>query len=317
MKRLISAFCVFLVILSFSACAPSTDNYVSGNIATPPATEYEGELARYENPLWGIILEYPIEYRRIGNFDVDGHISFEGNGNEVFIYTPDKDQKNLNLTAEEYTLEIIGLPESPDAETVTYGKTTGYRTFAEIGGRTVVQFIVKGVDGFYRFDFASPASLFSETDPVFTTVMGSIRIDDGIYNMLNKMLAEYRILLEYATSMQYVTDANYANHCLNTFETSGDESYKTTAANTFQTIKNELLQITAHIPADGESFTDLWNKVLVYANQTISDCDVALAAIESGNIEEAQRLCRVSFTYDLSDTAENFVTAISTEIGEY
>ena len=317
MKRFISAFCVFLVIFSFAACTAPADDYVSGVATPPPVKEYDGELARYENPLLGIIIEYPSEYRRIGNFDVDGHISFEGNGSEVFIYNPDKNKSNLSLTAKEYALEIIGLSESPEAEVVTYGKTTGYRTFAEIGGRTVAQFVVKGVDGFYRFDFAIPAARFSETDPVFTTVMSSIRIDDGIYNMLNKMLAEYRLLLEYATSMQYVTDANYANHCLNTFETSGDESYKNTAINTFLTMKNELLQISAHIPDEGESFPELWNKVLMYTQQTISECDAALVAIETGNIEEAQRLCRVAFTYDLSDTAEKFVLAISTEIGEY
>ncbi len=316
MKKLISVFCILFTIFSFSACTPNEEDYLSGVSNEPPVEEDENEFARYENQLYGIILEYPETYERIGNFDADGYISFEGDGNAVFIYVPD-DESDLLMTTEEYAYDILNLPKSENAATVTYGKTTGFRTFSKAGGRITVEFVVRGLNAFYRFAYASPESLFSEDDPIFSGVMASIRIDDGKYTLLNKMLAEYTILLEYATSMQYATDANYANHCLNTFETSGEESYLKNATDTFTSMKEKLDEICTHVQGEGESFPDLWNKISATAKRMSDACSSAISAIETGNMADAQKISRTDFTYDLSDSAEMFISAIDTEIGEY
>ncbi len=316
MKKVVSVFCILFLLLNLCACASKNEEYISGAINEPAENVAELSFARYENPLLGIILEYPETFERVGNFNVDNHISFEEAGTEIYIYNPDS-EADLMMTAEEYAINSLDLPNDEEAGMVTYGKTLGYRTYSRIGGRMRVDFVAKGLTSFYHFAFVCPESLFSEDDPVFSAVMSSIRIEDGKYTLLNKMLAEYTLLLDYVTTMQYITDANYASHCLNLYETSNDEAHLNTAINSFKTIKTNLDKIHTFVPGEDESFRDLWEKISFSAEKMSGFCSLAISAIHAGNLDEVRRISRSEFPYDLSNNAQLFLDAIATEISEY
>ncbi len=314
MKKFICILSALILVLSLAACQPE-DDAISG-IANIPEEEPEIKTARYENQLHGIIIEYPETYERVGNLDNDGFLTFEGDGNAVAIYIPDK-EADLEMSESEYTTEVLGLPLSSDISLITYGKTTGYRTFTYEENLVTHEFIAKGVDGFYRFSFTCDKDMFSEDDPVFLDIMSSIRIDDGVFISLYKQSAQYTVLLQYATTQQYVTDADYANHCLNNYETSGDAYHIDTAKKTFSSIKDELIAITSYKREEDESFDELWVKIVADAERLQNTCDKAIEAIESGDIKTAQRLTRTEFSYELSDNAALLISAIQTEVGEY
>lgn len=315
MKKLICILSALILALSLSACLPD-DDAISG-VAYGPEEEYtDVKMARYENQTHGIILEYPETYKRVGNLDSDGFLTFEGDGNVIAIYLPDT-EADLEMSESDYTTDVLGLPLSSDVSLVTYGKTTGYRTFTYNENLLTLEFIAKGVDGFYRFSFTCDRNEFTEDDPVFSDVMSSIRIDDGVFISLYKMSAQYTVLLQYATTQQYVTDADYANHCLNNYETSGDTDQLNTAKETFSSIKTELLAITNHRRKEDESFEELWVKIVSEAERLEGICDNALDALERGDIKTAQKLTRTEFSYSLSDNAALLISAIQTEVGEY
>lgn len=314
MKRFFYILSALILAFSLTACQPE-DDAISG-IATFPEEEEEIKTARYENQTHGIIIEYPETYERVGNLDSDGFLTFEGDGNSVAIYIPDT-EADLDMSESEYTTDVLGLPLSSDVSLVTYGKTTGYRTFTYDGNLMTLEFIAKGVDGFYRFSFTCDKDAFYEDDPVFVDIMSSIRIDDGVFISLYKQSAKYSVLLEYAISQQYVTDADYANHCLNNYETSEDTDHLTTAKETFLSIKNELAAISSHKREEEESFEDLWVKIVNEAERLQGTCDKAVAALDNGDIKTAQKLTRTEFSYELSDNAALLISAIQTEVGEY
>ncbi len=315
MKKIVCILCALILTLSFSACQ-NRDNFISG-VANVPAPEPEIKTARYENQTHGIILEYPETYERNGNLDADGFISFDGDGNSVAIYIPDTETDVKEMSEETYATEKLNLPLAPDSGIVTYGKTTGYRTFVYNEDRVTVEFIAKGVDGFYHFSFTTNRDNFSEDDRIFTLVMASIRIDDGVFISLYKMAKEYTVLLQYATTQDYVTDADYASHCLNNYDLSGDKEHIDTALATFATIKEELAKITDYTREEDEGFDELWADIISEAARLQDVCDEAIKAINSGDYEAAKKLARSKFSYDLSEDASLLISAIQTEVGEY
>lgn len=313
MKKIICFAMVFAICLSFGACSMSTrEDYISG-VSFDPEDYDTGALARYENKLYGIIIEYPEKYERIGNFDLDGHITFEGNDVVVSVYVPDMENRDV-LTAQEYAESVLELSGSRPAK---YGKCSGCKVVSSDGERIKIDFIVKGVNAFYRFAYEAPAEGFTEENADFQSVMSSIRIDDGIYNILTRMSSHYTVFLEYARSMQYITDANYANHCLNSFEMSKDERYKNDALNTYANIRAELTKIIEYERDDDEEYDAMWEEITEKAQAVIDACLRAEEAVRSGNYEEAQRIARTDFSYDLSDSCSKFIDTIDAEISEY
>ncbi|MBQ7054640.1 MAG: hypothetical protein IJN97_05420 [Oscillospiraceae bacterium] len=313
MKKIICFAMAFAICLSFGACSMSPrEDYISG-ISFDPADYDTGALARYENKLYGIILEYPEKYERVGNFDLDGYITFEGDDVAISVYVPDMENNDI-LTAQEYTESVLELTGSRPAK---YGKCSGSKVVSDDDERVRVDFIVKGVDAFYRFAYEAPAEGFTEENEDFQSVMSSIRIDDGIYNKLTRMSSRYTVLLEYAKSMQYITDANYANHCLNTFEMSKDERHKNDALATSANIRAELMKIIEHERDEDEGYDSMWEEITTEAQEVIDACLRAEEAVKSGNYEEAQRIARMEFSYDLSDKCSRFIETINAEISEY
>lgn len=304
---------VFAMCLSLGACSMSPrEDYISG-VSFDPADYDTGALARYENKNFGIILEYPEKYERVGNFDLDGYITFEGEDVEISVYVPDMENNDI-LTAQEYAGSVLELSGSRPAK---YGKCSGCKVVSDKDGRVRIDFIVKGVDAFYRFAYEAPAEGFTEENADFQSVMSSIRIDDGVYNKLTRMSSRYTVLLEYAKSMQYITDANYANHCLNSFEMSKDERHKNDALNTYANIRAELTKIIEHERDDDEGYNSMWEEITAEAGAVIDACLRAEEAVRNGNYEEAQKIARMEFSYNLSDKCSKFIETINAEISEY
>lgn len=342
MKKLLLFLCIVSCILALSSCKndptydPSGTDYVFLN-------EKENEsFERYENELLGIIMEYPKDYTKVGNIDIDGFLTFEGDGNVISVFVPDSGSEHL-FSAEDYAVKVLGFSKNENSGNVKYGKSNGFKYYEKKGGVTTITFVIKGIDAFYKFSFSSTDKNFSESDPVFTHVMDSIRIDDGIYSRLNLIANRYGLVLEYATSMQYITDANYASHCLKTLESTEMESYRQQAVDSISKIKSELLKITdidtatreelSHI-IEHEEFADrtatdasnavakrnfaaLWESVITSAKKDMATCDEILAAIKEGNIKKAHELASLSFSYDLSNSATSFLKTINAEIQEY
>ncbi len=313
MKKIICFAMAFAICLSLGACSMSPrEDYISG-VSFDPADYDTGAVARYENRLYGIILEYPEKYERVGNFDLDGYITFEGNDVVVSVYVPDMENNDI-LTAQEYAESVLQLSGSHPAK---YGKCSGSKVVSNNGERIRIDFVIKGVDAFYRFAYEAPAEGFTEENEDFQSVMSSIRIDDGIFNKLTRMSSRYTVLLEYAKSMQYITDANYANHCLNSFEMSKDERHKNEALSTSVNIRAELTKIIEHKRSDDEGYDAMWEEITEEAQSVIDACLRAEEAVRNGNYEEAQRIARTDFSYDLSDSCSKFIDTINAEISEY
>jgi len=316
LKKFTAVLLTLSLVLSLSACfADSSEDYISGE-AIPIEDLSEIDVERYENQFHGIIIEYPVGYERIGNLDADGFITFDGEGNSIAVYIPDS-ETDLEMSEQDYATNILRLPVSADAQPIVYGKTSGYKTRIVKDDKTTLEFIVKGLYAFYRFSFTCDTEKFSEELAAFRIATESIRIDDGVFTSLYRMSAKYSVLLQYATSQQYSTDANYANHCLNNYEISNDEAHLQTAIDTFSSIKEELGFIINHEREEEESFEDLWVKIVAEAERMSASCDEALAAIESRNIDEAQHISRVAYTYELCEYSQLLISAINTEIGEY
>ncbi len=313
MKKIICFAMAFAICLSFGACSMSPrEDYISG-VSFDPAEYDTRALARYENKNFGIILEYPEKYERVGNFDLDGYITFEGDDVAISVYVPDMNNNDI-LTAQEYAENVLELMGSRPAK---YGKSNGCKIVSGDDGRVRIDFIVKGVDAFYRFAYEAPEEGFAEENEDFQSVMSSIRIDDGIYNKLTRMSSRYTVLLEYAKSMQYITDANYANHCLNSFEMSKDERHKNEALVASANIRAELEKIITHERGDDEGYNAMWKEIITEAQEVIDACLRAEEAVKSGKYEEAQRIARMELSYDLSDKCAKFIETINAEISEY
>ena len=313
MKKIICFAMAFAVCLSLGACSMSPrEDYISG-VSFDPADYDTGALARYENKNFGIILEYPEKYERVGNFDLDGYITFEGEDVAISVYVPDMENNDI-LTAQEYAENVLELSGSRPAK---YGKCSGCKVVSDSDDKVRIDFIIKGVDAFYRFAYEVPSEGFTEENTDFQSVMSSIRIDDGVYNKLTRMSSRYSVLLEYAKSMQYITDANYANHCLNSFEMSKDERHKNDALNTSANIRAELIKIIDHERDEDEGYDAMWEEITEEAQAVIDACLRAEEAVNSGNYEEAQKIARMEFSYTLSDKCSKFIETINAEISEY
>ncbi len=317
MKRLICAILALIVIASFAACTNHEDLAISGTSFDPIDYVNEGEFARYENAYYGVIIEYPEGYERVGNFDTDGYISFEGDGTVIEVYASDKEHNDI-LTPEQYTNDILDIWYiGEESYSTKYGKTSGFKAVRRNDGRIRIDFAVKGVDAFYHFAYETDEDGFSEDDPKFQYIMGSIRIDDGNYNRLSRMAARYSLLFEYVTQLNYVTDINYVNHCLNSFELSKDDMQKKEALRYVDSVRTEIEKITAYEREEGEGFDEEWQEVVTEAENVIDCCDRIEAAIFSENYSEAQSIARSEINYALSEKAERFVAMINAELGEY
>ena len=315
MKKLTCIFLALILTFALVACQPE-DDAISG-VATVAPPEPEIKTARYENQTHGIILEYPETYERVGNLDEDGFLTFEGDGNTIALYVPDTEADVDAMNADDYALKVLKLAMTPDSSFTTYGKTSGYRTFTYTADTTTLEFVAEGVDGFYRFSFTSARETFSESDRVFNLVMSSIRIDDGVFISLYKMSKEYTVLLQYVTTQQYVTDADYANHCLNNYDLSGDCDHIHTARETFVSIKTELAKISNFKRGEEDGFDDLWADILSEAIRLQGVCDEAITAIDAGDYDTAKKLARSQFSFDLSEDAALLISAIQAEVSEY
>ena len=317
MKKIICAVLALIIIMTFTACTNHEDLAISGTSFDPIDYVNEDEFVRYENAAHGVIIEYPDGYERVGNFDIDGYISFEGDGNIIEVYASDKENNDI-LTAEEYTNEILDIWYiGEESYSTQYGKTSGFKAVTRKDGRIRIDFAVKGVDAFYRFAYEADEATFNEDDPKFQYVMSSIRIDDGNYNRLARMAARYSLLFEYVTDLKYVTDINYVNHCLNSFELSKDELQKQEALRYVDSVRMEIKKITAYEREKDEGFDTEWQEVVVAAETVIGCCDRIEAAIFSENYAEAQSIARSEVNYELSEKAERFVATINAELGEY
>ncbi len=313
MKKILCIALALALVFVLGACTPAyEEQYISG-VSFDPADYDTGAMARYENKLYGIILEYPEKYERVGNFDLDGYITFEGDSVVVSVYVPDMENNDV-LTAQEYAEDVLELASSQPAK---YGKCSGCKTVTYDDGKIRIDFVVKGVDAFYRFAYEAPEDGFTEEDSIFQSVMSSIRIDDGVYNKLTRMSSRYTVLLEYAKSMQYITDANYANHCLNSFEMSKDVRHKNDALNTSANIRAELTKIIEHERGEDEGYDDMWDEIVAEAEEIIDACLKAEECVNNGNYEEAQKIVRAEFAYDLADNCSKFIETINAEISEY
>lgn len=305
------------VIFSFAACTNHEDLAISGTSFEPIEYENDGEFARYENALHGVIIEYPDGYERIGNLDADGFISFEGDGNIIEVYAADQDHNDI-LTPEEYTNDIIDIWYiGAESYAVKYGKTSGFKAVRRKDGRIRIDFAVKGVDAFYRFAYETDEEGFTEEDPIFQHVMASIRIDDGNLNRLSRMATRYSILFEYVVNLDYVTDINYVNHCLNSYELSKDKMHIEEALSYVGTVRTEITKITEYEREEEEGFDDEWQEIFSEAEKVLACCDRIEEKIKSGDYEEAQRMARTEVSYELAEKAEDFVAIINAEIGEY
>ena len=316
LKRIFAALCAASLVLSFSACRYTEEKEISG--VSFDQTEYDtASYARYENKLYGIIIEYPESYERVGNFDLDGYITFEGNENIISVYVPDAENEDI-LTPEEYVDEVLELDYDEELSyTTKYGKTGGFKAVTTEDGRIRTDFIIKGVDGFYRFAYETNEEGFTEEDMIFQTVMGSIRVDDGVYNKLSRMANRYTLLLEYITSMKYITDANYANHCLNNFDSTKDPRHKNDALATSATIREEIGKILAHEREEEEGYETQWQAIVTEAKKITEACERAEACIASGDIDGAQKIFRTEFAYTLSTNSTAFISVINAELSEY
>lgn len=317
MRRIICALLALIVITSLAACTNHEDLAISGTSFDPIDYVNEGEFARYENALHGVIIEYPEGYERIGNLDVDGYISFEGDGTVIEVHASDKEHNDI-LTPEEYTNDILDIWYiGKESFATKYGKTSGFKAVNRKNGRIRIDFAVKGVDAFYHFAYETEEEGFTEEDPIFQYVMGSIRIDDGNYNRLSRMAARYSLLFEYVTQLNYITDINYVNHCLNSFELSKDDAQKQEALKYVDSVRAEIEKITAYEREEDEGFDAEWQEVLTEAESVINCCDRIEAAIFSEKYSEAQSIARSEVSYALSEKAERFVATINAELGEY
>ncbi len=315
MKKIISFVLMLLMLSLLVACAPDAEDYISGTEFEIPEFQTD-TFAKFQNKNHGIIIEYPERLQRLGNFDLDGYICFEENDVSLRVYIPDTDTETI-MSVEEYATRILKFPVTAESENIKYGKSTGYKAVLRKDGDATVEFIVKGVDGFYRFSYTCLESNFEKKTEEWEEIFATIRIDDGVYNKLGRMAYLYKELLEYATSMQYVTDANYANHCLNNFEISSDPQNKTDALNTYKNIKEELNLILNYERDESEPYGEFWERVISETEKMIAVCDEAIAAIERGDTWEAQKLARISVTYELSDVSSKFLSIINAEIAEY
>lgn len=314
-KRISCVFLSLLLVLALCSCASKKEDYISGT--SFEMEEFDtGTYARYENRNFGIIVEYPEDFARVGNFELDGYVSFEGDGISVSVYVPDQENNDI-LTAEEYTQKVLRLSGNIASGNAKYGKSTGYRVVSQNGDLVRVDFTVKGVDAFYRFAYTAPAESFTEEDETFQTVMGSIRIDDGVYNKLTRMSSRYTTLLEYVSDMEYITDANYANHCLSSFEASGDMRRKQEAVDTVTNVRAEVAKVADYERDEGELYGDTWEEIVAEAKKIVAVCDEFLSCVENGDIAGAQNLVYTKFDYELADKSEEYLLAIQAEIEEY
>ena len=317
MKKIICIILALAAVLALSGCTSHEELAISGTSFDPIDYVNEGEFVRYENAVHGVIIEYPEGYERVGNLDVDGYISFEGDGKVIEVYASDTENNHI-LTPEEYTNDVIDIWYiGEESYSTKYGKTSGFKAVRRKDGRIRIDFAVKGVDAFYRFAYEQDEETFSEDDPIFKYVMSSIRIDDGNYNRLSRMAARYSILFEYVSDLNYVTDINYVNHCLNSFELSKDESQKQEALRYVSSVRTEIMKIVDYEREEGEGFDDEWAEVVAEAEAIITTCDEIEAAIFDKNYEEAQRLARTKVGYALSEKAARYVATINAELGEY
>ena len=303
------------MVLSLCACEEKQEA-VSG-VPFDPEDYAPETIERYEHRNYGIIIEYPSSFsKRVGNLELDGYITFEKEDATIFVYIPDYDN-NRFLFVEEYAEDVLELPTGDDSGIARFGKSNGYKAVEKTDEKKRIDFVVKGVDAFYRFAYETTDEEFTEADETFLQVMGSIRIDDGMYNKLTSMISRYTLLLEYAESMQYVTDINYVNHSLNNFLTTGEERHKETALNTCRTVVEEISEIRDYERTDGDLYEKEWGKIVEKASEVLDCCNRIEKAINDGDIATAQKIARTEVSYELSELSAGYISIINAEIAEY
>lgn len=316
-KKTLYILLMALMLLSFCACekTPGMGDAISGTEFDPddyaPVT-----MERYEHRNYGIIIEYPSNFEKTGNFELDGYMTFEKDDSAIYVYVPDYENGDI-LFVEEYATEELDLPDGKGSGISKYGKSTGYKAVEYTDDGVRIDFVVKGVDAFYRFAYETTAEGFTEEDETFQQIMASIRVDDGVYNKLTSMVSRYKTLLEYATSMQYVTDINYVNHSLNNFSTTNEARHKQIAIDTCIKARTEIEEICAYERMEDDMYEQEWEKVIEKATEVIEHCKAIEKAINEGDVAGAQKIARTEINYDLSDAAAAYMSIINSEIAEY
>ena len=314
-KKLLYIFIAAVTVLSLCACEEEQEA-ISGTPFDPE--DYAPEtIERYEHRNYGIIIEYPSSFsNRVGNLELDGYITFEKEDATIFVYVPDYDNNRV-LFVEEYAEDILELSGDEGSGIARFGKSNGYKAIEKTDEKTRIDFVVKGVDAFYRFAYETTDENFTEADETFLQVMGSIRIDDGVYNKLTSMVSRYKVLLEYAESMQYVSDINYVNHSLNNFLTTGEERHRETALKTCRSVREEIIKIRDYERTDGDLYEKEWEEIVEKASEVIDCCNRIETAINGGDISAAQKTARTEVSYELSELSAGYLSIINAEIAEY
>ncbi len=315
-KRITAALILLLIVFSISSCGNQEDA-ISGVNPNADVIYDDRDYSRYENKTYGIIVEYPSEAQRVGNYEKDGFLSFTWEKSKLEIYVPDKDNMDV-MSAEEYVVDVLGIRPNEESGNVSYGKSSGYRVITrEEDGYVRSDFYVLGVDSVCRFGYVCPKNEFYDNEPTYYTIMSSIRIDDGKFDNLASMSNRYGVLLEYAISMQYITDINYVNNCLNNYVDLKDKDYLDRAKETVASIREEVGKIVNYERKEEDVYDEIWERVLAPAEELYKACEDIEKEIEAGNINAARSISNKKFTYTLSKEADTYLSTINKEISEY
>ncbi len=314
-KRITAAIILLLIVFSMSSCGNEQDA-ISGVDPNAGIVYDDREYSRYENRTYGIIVEYPSEAQRVGNYEKDGYLSFTWEKSKLEIYVPDED--NMDVTsAEEYVVDVLKIRPNDESGNMSYGKSSGYRVITHEDGYIRSDFYILGAEAVCHFGYVCPEDETLDTNPTYQTVMASIRVDDGKFNNLASMSNRYGVLLEYAISMQYITDINYVNNCLGNYADLKDKDYLAKAKESLGLIREEIEKIVNYERKEGDLYDEIWERVLEPAEKLYKACDDIEKEIESGNISKAQSIGNKEFGYKLSEEAQNYLSVINDEIAEY
>ena len=314
-------YVIFALALALGLCACEEKGFedaISGTEFDPD--EYNLEtIERYEHREYGIILEYPSGFERVGNFELDGYMTFEKDDTSIYVYVPDYDNNDV-VFVEKYVKETLGLRGDKGSGVAKYGKSSGYKLVSNSGDKIRIDFVVKGIDAFYRFAYVTNAEGFTEEDETFRQVMESIRIDDGVYSKLTSMSSRYRVLFEYArmeSPENYVNDVYYINHCLNSYETTNEARHKQEALTTCRNIIEKISEISGYNRNEDDIYEEEWQKVKKAAEEVLECCERIEKAINNGDYAYAQKIARSEVNYDLNRAADAYLSIINAEIAEY
>ena len=113
MKKFLLVLCLVSFVFALSACGNDPAPDLSGSDYDFLNEKANEKYERYENELLGIIMEYPARYEKVGNMDIDGYITFEGDNNVISVFVPDSTSEHL-FSAEDYAVKALGFEKNKD-----------------------------------------------------------------------------------------------------------------------------------------------------------------------------------------------------------